>query len=469
MVGTVDVQPGFLTSVDGECFTAIPGREGVIERLIALEFLLDTQAGLMPSLPGPTGLFTGYGRIYPDAGHVELAAAECASPYGPPEILERLQRLVAQGVERLRERGIDVLLATCTHAGRLGPGTPSWGSHENYLIGVPPKRVADRLLPFLVTRVFAGAGAVWAPTGEFLAGARMTTLARDVGGNTGDERALFSTAREEHLCGGQPGLYRCHLILGDGHRSHLSLALQLGATALVLRAVECLPNRVLPIPRDGRGDQSRFWLAAAKEFNRLAGPDGRLQVHPLVVDIQQFYLDLAADFVARLSAPPAWTHRLLADWAEALVHLRAGDHDWLGARFDPWIKHRVFTAWLAARGARWEMVRSRGDLLDGLALLDQDYHTFTGPAPLFDRLEARGLISHRTGARIEPGCEPEPFVPDLGTRATARARFIRANDGGASLQMDWASVADRSSGRSRSLTDPFAKEFGPWRRPPGQD
>jgi hypothetical protein len=203
-------------------------------------------------------------------------------------------------------------------------------------------------------------------------------------------------------------------------------------------------------------------LATVREFNRLAGADGQLHVHPLVLDVQKFDRDLAGDFVAMLSDPPEWSSRLLADWSETLCRIRGRDEDWLAARLDPWIKHRLFAAWLVERGSEWTKIRSRPDLLDGLAILEQDYHTFTGPAPLFDRLEQTGLIDHRTGPRLEPGDEPEPFVPDLATRAKARARFVVANSGNADLLMDWAAAKDRAGGRCRWLDDPFATEFGSW-------
>jgi hypothetical protein len=222
VVGPMRLEPGFLLSTDAECLTAVPNHDGAAGRAAILQALLDEIAGLVHCLPGPSGLFTGYGRVYVDAGHIELAVAECTSPYEVPLMLERLQMPATRGAERLRNRGIDVLLATCTHGGRLSAGAPNWGAHENYLVEASPERSAERLLPFLVTRVFAGAGAIWAPTGEFLAGARMTVLAADRGGTTVEGRALFSTARQEHHVGNRRGLYRCHLILGDGHRSQFS-------------------------------------------------------------------------------------------------------------------------------------------------------------------------------------------------------------------------------------------------------
>jgi hypothetical protein len=457
------LQPEFLMSIDAECFTAMPRASGDFGRVANLHALVESIAQEVPSLPAPTGVFTGYGRVYLDCCHVELAAAECASPYEVPVILEQLERLVALAAAHLREQGTVVLVGTSTHSGRLGPRAPSWGAHENYLLGKSPAELADRALPFLVTRVFAGAGGIWAPTGEFVAGTRLTALTLDRGGGTTAERAIFSTARQEHLARGRPGIHRCHLILGDGHRSHWSLALQLGATALVLRAIEAEPDRVVPFARREGADQSDFWLAAIRSFNTLAMPGERPAVHPRVLEIQRFYLDLARRFVSRLSDPHPWTGRLLRDWAETLNRLEDGDEDWLAVRLDPWIKRRLFSAWLAQRGASWDQVPRRPDLLDGLALLDQDYHTFAGPLILFDRLEAAGLIEHRTVEAVAPGGEAEPFVPAVASRARARARFIRTHSGTAGLLMDWAAVFDLTSGRSRRLDDPFATEFGPWR------
>jgi proteasome accessory factor A len=252
------------------------------------------------------------------------------------------------------------------------------------------------------------------------------------------------------------------LILGDGHRSQFSLALQLGTTLLVLRSIETLPDRVAPLPRRLGTDQSRFWLSSCREFNRLARSGETPTVHPLALDVQRFYLDRVTEFVAQLTGPPPWTARLLADWAEVLSRLRDGDEDWLALRLDPWIKRRLFTAWLAARGSGWESLPSRPDLLDGLALLDQGYHTITRPDDLFTRLEAARLVEHRTGPRVEPGGEPDPFVPDVSTRARARARFIASVQNRDDIQMDWSILLDRHAGRCRRLDDPFASEFGPW-------
>jgi hypothetical protein len=448
----------FLIGVETECLTAFK-HHGECDSI--LKTFLTLVARLAPSLCGPGGLFNGYGRVYVDGNrHLELASAECDSPYALAEVVACQQQLVAHAVQRLKDcRGIELILANNNHAGRLRDGSPTWGMHENYLVTRPPAELADRLLPFLVTRVYGGAGGTWHPTGDFLAGARITFLQTDVGGDTTDRRAIFSTSRQEHLLGPRPTAFRCHLILGDGHRSHFNLALHCGATALVLATVQHDPNAVRSLPR-GAG-QRRFWLTAARHFNRLASPGEPLRVAPLVLDIQRFYLDRVRRFTEILRPHP-WADRLLADWEQTLDRLAAGDEDWLAARLDAWIKHRLFGQWLREHGRRWHDLPRLQHLFDGLVLLDQNYHEFANPENVFDQADQAGLLAHRVGPPISPGAEAEPFTPETSTRARARARFLQGHAGDPSLEMDWASVLDRSQRRRRWLADPFATRYGPW-------
>jgi proteasome accessory factor A len=451
-----------LCGVEHECLTALvhgdEGRSGGDARSDFLRLL----AGQAPSLPGRSGLFNGYGRVYADVnGHIELASAECACPYDLPPLVERQQALAARALDALRRRGLGLVLANNNHDGLLRDGAATWGAHENYLVGCAPARLADLLLPFLVSRVYAGAGGVWAPTGEFLSGVRVSFLRADTGGATTDRRAIFSTAREEHLQGPRPAGFRCHLILGDGHRSHFSLALQVGATALVLAAVQA-GGAVAPLPRLPGADQRALWLMAARHFNRLAPPGEPPRAHPLALAVQRHYLGAARRWAESARGVPPWVERLLDDWAQTLARLERDDRAWLAARLDPWIKYAAYEAWLMERGCRWEQLPRWPELLAELALLDQNYHEFANPDNLFDRLERAGLLSHRTGSVVPPGGEKEPFIPETGTRAVARARFIRDHSDNENLAVDWAAVYDHQLNRHRPLTDPFARDYSPW-------
>ena len=82
-----------------------------------------------------------------------------------------------------------------------------------------------------------------------------------------------------------------------------------------------------------------------------------------------------------------------------------------------------------------------------------------GDAPAFSDLARRGLLNQRVGDPIEPGGEKEPYVPDVGTRARARARFILEHAGESGLIMSWDRVIERGSHRVRTLFDPFAEAY----------
>jgi hypothetical protein len=287
-------------------------------------------------------------------------------------------------------------------------------------------------------------------------------LETDVGGGTTTDRAIHSTALEEHHLGPSPSRFRYHLVLGDGHRSHFSLALQVGATALALKGVFFRPDLILPLPGLTSPGRRTLWLQALKSFNRLAAPGNPPRAHPLALKIQRLYLDGARRYADAQPGLPGWVTWLLDTWEQTLARLAADDRDWLAARLDPWIKYELYSTWLKENGYSWHDLAHRPELLDELALLDQHYHEFTRDDSPFRVLEQAGLLAHRLAPTPAPGSEPEPFVPATATRAAARARFIRNHCDHPDLVMDWAEVFDQRTGRRRSLAEPFAADFGPW-------
>jgi hypothetical protein len=144
----------------------------------------------------------------------------------------------------------------------------------------------------------------------------------------------------------------------------------------------------------------------------------------------------------------------------------------LSARLDAFIKYELFTHYLAERGHSWMDVPANEDLLSQLALLDHDYHAISTPESAFSDLEGRGVLAHRSRPLVVAGSEPEPFVPDVRTRARPRARFIKdhAQDRGLNhrLTVSWDFVREFDSGRTHKLHDPFATEFATRERPVGR-
>jgi len=466
----------FLFSTELECQGHLAKSGGPEDGLVAVSRFLHRLPEELPSLPGRHGWFTPYGRFYLDCGHLELAACECDDPYVLPSILERMQLLCRRVIGNLEAPSDRLRLANNNHSGLLRRDGPTWGSHENYLVERPPARLATMILPFLATRFYGGAGGVQAVSttpgrssrwytvsGSFITSVRAEFIADETGGSTTHARALHSTCRNEHHQGRYPQRFRYHLLLGDGKRSHFNIALQFGATALALKAIvhddgflaERL-RRLDHMPRDGS------WVGTLQELNVLARPGCRLQVDPRALLIQSTYLEAARRFAARVEGLPAWVGRCLADWGRTLGAAAETDRAWLAAHLDAFAKYELFSAWLESKGRSWLRVRNDEALLTKLTLLDHDWHDFVGEDTCFERAARSGQLDHRVGERVEPGGEAEPWVPEVGTRARARARFLVANAASRGLVLDWADARDYAKGRRCRLEDPFATEFGPW-------
>ena len=449
-------------SIEQECQTTVEGAPGPGCIEAALSRFMRAFRDLAPTLPGPQGLFNGYGRVYVDVHqHLELAAVECDTPYVLAQVVETQYDLVRKAAAKVRDEGLDLLLLNNNHSGLLRPDTAFWGTHENYLIDRPALSLVDLAMPFLVTRIYGGAGGVLCPTGEFLAGVRPLAMELETGGGTTGNRAIYSTCREEHHQGPSPRGQRLHLILGDGHRSQFNLALQVGATALVLRAIQLGQVR----PRDVRAVKLRRagegWVDTLRRLNKLADPGEIPRVDPSVVAMQRIYLDAARRAVDATDQPDTWMRGILEAWQRTLDAYDRSDTSWLAARLDAFSKFELFSHYLADRGCTWRDVVGDIRALSEVALLDQDYHAISQPSSVFTYLEERGLLDHRVAPAVVAGTEKEPFVPEVGTRARARARFIKehSSGSGAELLMNWDHVRDVGSDRVRTLFDPFAAGY----------
>jgi len=454
----------FVVSVEQECLTIVDGANDPLQLGRALFRFLQVLAKLAPSLSCGAGIFNAYGRVYVDIGeHLEFAALECESSYLLPLLVERQQVLAARALRQLWDEGLRLRLANNNHSGLLHGKTTTWGAHENYLVERRPAEFTEAVLPFLVTRLYAGSGGVRWPEAQFLAGVRPEFMELSSGGATTDCRAIHSTCREEHHMGPEPARFRYHQILGDGHRSHFNLALQLGATALALKAI--LFDRELAAHL--AGVRAKLGSASALEllrrFNLLAEPGEAPRADPLAMEVQQVYLEGARRWAATLTAPPSWIARSLADWQDTLDALRRADRAWLSARLDAFAKYELFTIFLAERRLAWRDLSGQKEHFAALALLDHSYHEFASDESVFRWLEQAGALRHRVGPSIAPGHEPEPFVPETTTRARTRARFIRHNAATEGLSVDWSCVVDVANRRRCDLYDPFATEYGPWR------
>ena len=160
-----------------------------------------------------------------------------------------------------------------------------------------------------------------------------------------------------------------------------------------------------------------------------------------------------------MSDPPKWMPRILEDWRLTLDAYERSDRPWLASRLDAFTKYELYSHFLEDRGSSWGDLVGDIEALSIMGLLDHDYHSISERVSAFSDLDQRGLLSQRVGDPIEPGSEEEPYVPDVGTRARARARFIRDHSGRSDLIMTWDRVVEMRNRRVRTLFDPFASAY----------
>ena len=160
-----------------------------------------------------------------------------------------------------------------------------------------------------------------------------------------------------------------------------------------------------------------------------------------------------------MNDPPAWIPLALRHWNETLDALETGNLPWLSSRLDSFAKYQFYTDVLNEKRKSWKQLPGDHVLFHELALLDHSYHAFSDAGSVFERLDAAGVLDHRVGPYIAPGGEVSRFVPRLGTRADARAKFIRDHSGNGRYSVDWSVILDLSERRILSLNDPFATNF----------
>jgi len=264
--------------------------------------------------------------------------------------------------------------------------------------------------------------------------------------------------------GHRPHRFRYHSIGGDGHRSQFNTSLQFGATALAIKAV-CHDRQLKRDLAKSKRWARKDWVATLNRLNVLQEPGQELRIQPLIMETQRIYLDSARRYVESLDEIPGWISRLLQDWEDTLSAMDSLNRPWLAARLDTFAKYEFYSAVLQDEGLSWRELPGHPALFAELALLDHSYHDFCSDDSVFCVLERNGLLEHRVAPQVYPGDEPDPFVPDVSTRARARARFIREHSADRDRYlMDWSRVIDWQESRAARIVEPGACEYSDWER-----
>jgi len=387
-------------------------------------------------------------RLYLDVGsHPEYATPECddieelvAHDRAGERILEGL---MVDAEQRLHEEGIagDIYL----FKNNTDSAGNSYGCHENYLVGRHGEfsRVADVLIPFLVTRqLTCGAGKVLqTPRGAvYCLSQRAEHIWEGVSSATTRSRPIINTRDEPHADAER--FRRLHVIVGDSSMAEPTTLLKVGATDLVLRMVEAgVVMRDLSLENPIRAIREISHDLTGLRRVRLA--NGR---EASALEIQSEYYLKARDFVDRRGIDEPVVLRVLDLWERVLEAVRTEKLELVDREIDWVIKRSLL-----------ERYQERHDLplsSPRIAQLDLAYHDIRRGRGLYNLLERRGQVERVT-------TDLETFraksIPPQTTRARLRGEFIRrAQERRRDFTVDWVHLKlNDQAQRTVLCKDPF--------------
>ena len=386
-------------------------------------------------------------RLYLDVGsHPEYATAECddlLTLIAHDKAGERiLQDLVVDAEARLAEEGIggDIYL----FKNNTDSAGNSYGCHENFLIARAGEfsRIADGLIPFLVTRqLIAGAGKVLqSPRGAaYCLSQRADHIWEGVSSATTRSRPIINTRDEPHADAER--YRRLHVIVGDSNMSQTTTLLKVGSAALVLEMIEAgvqlrdftfdNPIRAIrEISHDITGRRA-VRLASGAEISAL--------------DAQLEYYTKAADYVSTRGTDPI-SERVLDLWGRTLKGVESDDLSGVDTEIDWVIKKKLIDSYASRHGM---------DLSDArIAQIDLTYHDVRPGRGLHSVLANNGRAA--TVVADEQITEAMTVAPQ-STRAKLRGEFVAAaQDAGRDYTVDWVHLKlNDQAQRTVLLKDPF--------------
>jgi proteasome accessory factor A len=386
-------------------------------------------------------------RLYLDVGsHPEYATAECddlIQLVTHDKAGERiLEDLLVDAERRLADEGIggDIFL----FKNNTDSAGNSYGCHENYLVTRAGEfsRIADVLLPFLVTRqLICGAGKVLqTPRGAvYCLSQRAEHIWEGVSSATTRSRPIINTRDEPHADAER--YRRLHVIVGDSNMAESTTLLKIGSANLVLEMIEQgVQFRDFTLDNPIRAIREISHDLSGRRPVRLAG--GR---EASALDIQREYYGRAVQHVkANDSGPTA--RRVIELWGRALDAVEQQDFSKIDTEIDWAIKHRLV-----------ERYRSKHNLdlsSPRVAQLDLAYHDIRRGRGIFDLLQRKGLVRRITD---DGEIELAKDTPPQTTRAKLRGDFIAAAQAaGRDFTVDWVHLKlNDQAQRTVLCKDPF--------------
>ncbi len=361
-------------------------------------------------------VLTNGARLYVDHAHPEYSSPECRTPLeavcfdaAGEEVLRRAQRAA--------NASLDPANAITIYKNNSDGKGNSYGCHENYLVerSVDFGDIVRALVPHFISRqIVIGAGKVGVETDRpratrpaFQVSQRAEFFEEVVGLETTLKRPIINTRDETH--GDAERFRRLHVIIGDANLSQYASAVKLGATALLLAALEDQGLRGFPpAPRDP--------VRAVRAF--AADPTLRTTVECVdersrtAWDFQDQLWTLAERYVDERGGAAVAEHDevrfILDQWREMLDGVR-DDPASVADRVDWVAKQRIVDGYrerydLAADDAR-------------LRAIDLQYHDLRPERSLAARVGLRRLFD-------EPAIDAAVNEPPPSTRAYFRGQCV---------------------------------------------
>jgi proteasome accessory factor A len=386
-------------------------------------------------------------RLYLDVGsHPEYATAECddlVQLVTHDKAGERiLEDLLVDAERRLADEGIggDIFL----FKNNTDSAGNSYGCHENYLVARAGEfsRIADILLPFLVTRqLICGAGKVLqTPRGAvYCLSQRAEHIWEGVSSATTRSRPIINTRDEPHADAER--YRRLHVIVGDSNMSEVTTLLKVGTANLVLEMIEQgVQFRDFSLDNPIRAIREISHDLTGKRPVRLAG--GR---EASALDIQREYHAKAAEHVARRGSDPI-SDRVIELWGRTLDAVDGQELSKIDREIDWAIKYRLVEQYRAKHSLELSSPR--------IAQMDLAYHDIRRGRGIFDLLQRRGLVERVTD---DVAIEAAKDLPPQTTRAKLRGDFIAAaQQAGRDFTVDWVHLKlNDQAQRTVLCKDPF--------------
>ncbi|MFI9008409.1 Pup--protein ligase [Actinosynnema sp. NPDC053489] len=386
-------------------------------------------------------------RLYLDVGsHPEYATAECddlAQLVTHDKAGERiLEDLLVDAERRLADEGIggDIFL----FKNNTDSAGNSYGCHENYLVARAGEfsRIADVLLPFLVTRqLICGAGKVLqTPRGAvYCLSQRAEHIWEGVSSATTRSRPIINTRDEPHADAER--YRRLHVIVGDSNMSEVTTLLKVGSANLVLEMIEQgVQFRDFSLDNPIRAIREISHDLTGRRTVRLAG--GK---EASALDIQREYYERAVEHVAK-RAPDPMAERVLELWGRTLDAVESEDLSKIDREIDWAIKYRLMERYQSKHGMDLSNPR--------IAQLDLAYHDIRRGRGIFDLLQRKGQVERVTD---DGEIEAAKDTPPQTTRAKLRGDFIAAAQAaGRDFTVDWVHLKlNDQAQRTVLCKDPF--------------